>query len=285
MNDRLPVFPLGSFFGMLHYGRHGGRPLHSEAGLQEKLAGSEKERYINRLFATIAPRYDLLNSVISLGNHKRWRKTAVRMSGLTKGGKALDAATGTGDFAIDLARVAGESGMVVGIDFCLPMLEIAARKIGERSTRHAEPVEARRMSGESPITLAAANAESLPFESESFDCATIGFALRNVSSVPATIAELARVVKPGGRVVSLEMVRPTAPILTPLWRMYFFKVMPALARIFGAEGEAYDYLPRSVARFYSREELAEVFRDSGLSNVTARGLMLGLVCIHMGIKQ
>ncbi len=237
--------------------------------MQEKLAGSEKERYVNRLFAAIAPKYDLLNSVISLGRHKKWRRTAVAMLELCPGDSAIDVATGTGDFAIDLARAVKESGRVVASDFCRPMLDLAAPKVA--------PYEA--------IELVEANAEHLPFEPDTFDCATIGFALRNVASVPATIAEMTRVTKPGGRVVSLEMVRPTRLVITPLWRLYFFKIMPKIAQAFGAEREPYDYLPQSVARFHSREELAEVFRECGLVQVTSRALMLGLVCIHMGIKR
>jgi demethylmenaquinone methyltransferase/2-methoxy-6-polyprenyl-1,4-benzoquinol methylase len=191
------------------------------------------------------------------------------MAGVRVGETAIDVATGTGDFAIDLARAVGDSGRVVATDFCEPMLEVAKVK----TERHRS------------IELALANAESLPYEDNTFDCATIGFALRNVASVQAAITEMARVIKPGGRVVSLEMVRPTRPVITPLWRLYFFRVMPRLAQTFGAKREPYDYLPESVARFHSREELAEVFRDCGLVEVTSRALMLGLVCIHMGIKR
>jgi demethylmenaquinone methyltransferase / 2-methoxy-6-polyprenyl-1,4-benzoquinol methylase len=237
--------------------------------LQEQLAGSEKERYINNLFATIAPKYDLLNSVISLGRHRSWRRKAVAMSGLDRGGKAIDVATGTGDFAIELGRAVGDSGTVIGSDFCQPMLELAARKTAHHKCIH----------------LTYANAEALPFESNTFDCATIGFALRNVSSVPATLAEMTRVVRPGGRVVSLEMVRPTSRLIAPLWRLYFFKMMPGVAGMLGGEREPYDYLPQSVARFHSREELAGVFEDCGLRDVAVRTLTLGLVCIHMGIKR
>jgi demethylmenaquinone methyltransferase/2-methoxy-6-polyprenyl-1,4-benzoquinol methylase len=233
-----------------------------------KLVGSEKERYVNRLFASIAPKYDLLNSVISLGRHRRWRKRAVSMCRLAAGGTALDVATGTGDFALELSGAAGETGHVVGVDFCGPMLELARSKVSGKS-----------------ISLAAANAESLPFASDTFDCSTIGFALRNVADVRSAISEMARVTKHGGRVTSLEIVGPTSRVLGPLWRLYFFRLMPKIARLFGAEKEPYEYLPDSVARFYSREELAEMFRECGLTDVEVHNLMFGIVCIHMGIKE
>ena len=237
--------------------------------MREKLDGKDKERYVNRLFASIAPKYDLLNSVISLGNHRRWRRTAVAMSGLGPGGTALDVATGTGDFALDLARAVGERGRVVGADFCEPMLQLARRKLA----------------GRPGVELVAANAECLPFASDTFDCATIGFALRNVASAAATIGEMARVTRPGGRVVSLEILGPRSRVLAPVWRLYFFRVVPQLAQVLGAERQAYDYLPESVAGFYSRDELAGMFRNCGLGNVVVRDLMFGAVCIHVGIKQ
>lgn len=237
--------------------------------MRERLVGKEKERYINRLFGAIAPKYDLLNSVISMGKHKRWRRLAVRMSGLAIGGKALDVATGTGDFALDLSETAGETGYIVGADFCLPMLGLAKRKLQGRQN----------------VELVAANAESLPFVSDFFDCSTIGFALRNVADVRATITEMTRVTKPGGRVISLEIVGPRSKLMQPLWRLYFSKIMPRIAQVIGADRKHYEYLPDSVERFYSREELAEIFRDCGLVDLHIRSLTFGIVCIHMGTKR
>jgi demethylmenaquinone methyltransferase/2-methoxy-6-polyprenyl-1,4-benzoquinol methylase len=255
----------------MHLGRLPGRarPSVTEAGLREKLVGKEKERYVNRLFGSIAPKYDLLNSIISLGRHKGWRRTAVRMSGLSPGGTALDIATGTGDFAVELARAAGAAGSVIGIDFCKPMLDLAERKLA----------------GSPRVGLIAANVESLPFASGTFDCATIGFALRNVASVTATVAEMARATRSGGRVISLEIVGPRSRVLRPLWGLYLAGLMPQVARLFGAEREPYQYLPHSVARFYSQEELADIFRSCGLADIRVRNLMFGVVCIHMGTKQ
>lgn len=240
-----------------------------EAVLRQSLVGPEKERYVNRLFSSIAPKYDLMNTVISFGKHKSWRRLAVRMSKLPESGKALDVATGTGDFALDLADAAGTNGYVVGTDFCAPMLDLARQKLAAHSN----------------IELVTGNAESLPFDSDLFDCVTIGFGLRNVSDVPTAVAEMARVTKSGGRVVSLEILGPRSKLLQPFWRAYFFQIMPRMARIFGAEREPYDYLPDSVARFHSREELVNIFRSCGLEEVQVRNLMFGVVCIHMGTKR
>jgi demethylmenaquinone methyltransferase/2-methoxy-6-polyprenyl-1,4-benzoquinol methylase len=245
------------------------RAAYREAVLQRKLVGSEKERYVNEIFGSIALKYDLLNSIISLGRHKSWRKTAVKMSELAPGSAALDVATGTGDLALELARLAGSSGQVVGSDFCGPMLELAHRKLGDKPN----------------IKLVTANAEHLPFAADTFDCATIGFALRNVANVSNTIAEMTRVIKPGGRVISLEIVGPRSQTLQPFWHAYFSKMMPRVAQIFGAEREPYEYLPDSVKRFYSREELADIFEDSGLVDITIRDLTMGVVCIHAGTKR
>jgi demethylmenaquinone methyltransferase/2-methoxy-6-polyprenyl-1,4-benzoquinol methylase len=240
-----------------------------EADLPEKLAGREKERYINRLFGSVAPKYDLLNGIMSLGRHKTWRNLAVHMSELVPRGIALDVATGTGDFALELLRAVGEDGRVVGIDFCEPMLTLAARKL----------------SGRPGMNLVAANAEHLPFGPDTFDCVTIGFGLRNVASVQATIAEMVRVTKPGRRVISLEILGPQSRTLTPLWRIYFHWLVPWLAQALGAKREPYDYLPDSVKKFYSREELTEIFKNNGLVDIQVRSLALGAVCIHMGTKE
>ncbi|MEN6371137.1 MAG: bifunctional demethylmenaquinone methyltransferase/2-methoxy-6-polyprenyl-1,4-benzoquinol methylase UbiE [Armatimonadota bacterium] len=237
--------------------------------MRGKLVGKEKERYINRLFGSIASKYDLMNSVISLGMHKSWRKIAVRMAGIEPGASAIDVATGTGDFAKVLSAAAGYSGLVVGTDFCRPMIAMAANKLAS----------------ERNIELVTANAEHLPFASGTFDCATIGFALRNVANVQAAVAEMTRVIKPGGRVISLEILGPDSRILQPLWRLYFFRIMPRLAGLFGAEREPYDYLPNSVARFCSREELADIFKSCGLVDIHIRNLTFGTVCIHMGTKN
>ena len=233
-------------------------------------AGTGKEAYIEGLFSSIAPRYDLLNSVLSLLRHKAWRRFAAGMAGLGIGGRAIDVCCGTGDFAFELARLAGPAGRVVGVDFSAPMIELARRKAEKRAIEQVEFV--------------VGNACSLSFADESFDCATVGFGLRNVADVGAALSEMARLTKPGGKVVSLEITRVNIAVLAFLWRLYFYSLAPRAARVFRGRREAYEYLAGSVRGFMSREELAEEFVRAGLEDVTFRDLTLGVVCVHVGTK-
>lgn len=236
-----------------------------------KCEGREKEIYVERLFASAASKYDLLNAVISLGRHRSWRKYAVSQAGIESGARALDVACGTADFAMELLRRIGPDGLAVGVDFCLPMLRLGAEKAGRSEATQ--------------LQLLAANAERLPFPDNSFDCATIGFALRNVASVRRTLAEMTRVVRRGGRVVSLEIIGPEFRPAMPFWRLYFFRIMPAIASLLGGQKEAYHYLPRSVERFHRRQELKEEMELCGLMDVQVRSLALGTVCLHVGTKR
>jgi demethylmenaquinone methyltransferase/2-methoxy-6-polyprenyl-1,4-benzoquinol methylase len=231
--------------------------------------GDSKEEFVNALFARVARRYDHLNDIISLRQHRRWRRIAVRVSGVRAGDVALDVATGTGDFAAELARAVGGEGGVVGVDFCETMLDLARRKLA------ALP----------QASLVRARAENLPFTDGAFDCVTTGFALRNVSDIRKVVSEMARVTRPGGRVVSLEIVGPEGRLLRPFWRLYFQGAMPRFARLFGGDPEAYGYLPDSVDSFCSRAELADVLRECGLVDVRITNLALGTVCIHRGTRQ
>ena len=233
-------------------------------------SGRAKERYVEGLFAAIAPKYDLLNSVISFNRHRRWRRFAVKAAGLAPGDLALDVAAGTGDFSFELAEAVGGTGSVVAVDFCAPMVEIGRRKSERR--------------GYGNISWMLGNATGLPFEADVFDCAVIGFALRNVASAQRTIAEMARVIKPGGRVVSLEINKPTSALFRPIWAAYFYGLLPGLARALGGKREAYTYLPDSVKRFYSRQELSQIMLDSGLEDVRVYDLTMGVVCAHVGRK-
>jgi len=231
---------------------------------------SEKEAYVEGLFSAIAPRYDLLNTVLSLTRHKAWRRFAVSESGLSLGGRALDVCCGTGDFAFELAGKSGGGGRVIGADFSLPMIGLARKKAGRRDCRSVEFI--------------AANACRLPFADDSFDCVTVGFGLRNVADVQVALDEMARVTKPGGRVLSLEIMGVRSSFLALPWKLYFRALGPRAARLFGGSREAYDYLPRSVERFMSREDLARRFARSGLVDVGFRDLMFGAVSLHVGVK-
>ncbi|MBI1756884.1 MAG: bifunctional demethylmenaquinone methyltransferase/2-methoxy-6-polyprenyl-1,4-benzoquinol methylase UbiE [Fimbriimonas ginsengisoli] len=225
--------------------------------------GEEKRAAVRRLFADIAPTYDLLNGVMSLSRHRPWRRFALRGLALRPGDRALDVCCGTGDFMVELRRAVGAEGRVVGVDFCLPMLDIARRK----------------NAGE----LVIGDACALPFRDKSFDAVTVGWGLRNVPDIDAAHREIARVLKPGGRFVSLDMAHPRGRFARWVSDLFFHKGVPVLGTLFGKR-EGYTYLPLSIDRFLSREELAASMELAGLAEVRTRDLMFGSLCIHWGRK-
>lgn len=228
-----------------------------------------KEEYIHHIFSSIAHRYDLLNTIISLNQDKRWRRFAVRQTGLQPGGNGLDVCCGTGMFTIELAKIAGKNGMIVGLDFCEKMLARARQNIAK--TPFAGVIE-----------LVCGNAVELPFADDTFECATIGFALRNVPDIKRTISEMARVVRPGGKVVSLELSRPTAPVFKQLYSLYFNHLVPVIGRLGSQVSGPYGYLPESLKKFPGVEEIKKIFESAGLADVSYFRLTGGVVSIHVG---
>ena len=216
------------------------------------------------MFDRIARVYDLMNSVMTAGMHHRWRERAVDLSGVAPGDRAPDVATGTGDLAIALKRRVGPSGEVVGSDFSDQMLELAKRKTSD-------------------VKFEWGNALELPYEADSFDAVTVGFGARNFSDLPAGLAEMARVTRPGGRVVVLEITTPQRPPLSWFFRIWFDRVVPMLGRIAG-DPDAYSYLPSSVRRFPSPEELAADLVAAGLEDVRWVLTAGGIIAIHAGSK-
>jgi demethylmenaquinone methyltransferase/2-methoxy-6-polyprenyl-1,4-benzoquinol methylase len=230
-----------------------------------------KEEYIEQLFASIAPRYDLLNSLLSFGCHKRWRRFAVRTCGLSPGDRALDVCAGTLDLAIELSKAVGRSGEVTAVDFCREMLNIGRRKLERR--------------GIGNISMIEGNAERLPLSSNSFRAATIGFALRNVESIDNTFAEMARIVEPGGRVVSLELAKPVAPAFKCVYNLYFHRLLPVIGGAVSGRRESYEYLPESLRNFPPREELSRIMEKAGLADIKVYDLTGGVAAVHVGIKK
>jgi demethylmenaquinone methyltransferase/2-methoxy-6-polyprenyl-1,4-benzoquinol methylase len=236
-----------------------------------KIAEHQKRSYVLDLFARVAPRYDLLNSLLSLGVHYYWREMAARAARLQPGDTALDVCTGTADLAIRLTRDVGEGGMVVGADFCEPMLRLGQRKI-------------HKCAKEQRVTLVLADALQLPFASGSFDAVTVAFGIRNVVDIRLAFAEMWRVLKPGGRAICLEFSLPRAPIFRDLYKFYFYRLVPWMGGLL-SHRDAYSYLPASVRRFPERERLAQIMREVGFAEVTWQELTLGVVCIHSGVKR
>ncbi|MBC7347041.1 MAG: bifunctional demethylmenaquinone methyltransferase/2-methoxy-6-polyprenyl-1,4-benzoquinol methylase UbiE [Clostridia bacterium] len=232
---------------------------------------SSKEDYVRDLFESIAHRYDLLNTLLSFNRDKYWRRFAVARTGLRAGGTALDVCCGTGSLALELARVAGTGGRVVGVDFAPRMLAEAKRRLGRRPEGRI-------------IELICGNAVALPFADDTFDCATIGFALRNVPSIERTIQEMQRVVKPGGRVVSLELAKPGAFGFKQLYYLYFNHLVPLLGRLGVGRRGPYSYLPHSLKDFPHQREILALFRRVGLEDVALYELTGGIVAVHVGTK-
>ena len=234
-------------------------------GALAQLRGRERARYVARMFSRITSRYDRMNTVMSAGRHYAWRRMAVDVAvgGLT--GTALDVAAGTGDFAIELARREPVTE-VVAADFSREMLEAAARKSSRQGLS-------------SRIDYAVADAHALPFSDHRFICATVGFGVRNFTDLPGALAEMARVVVPGGRVVVLEIVRAAGGPVGRLFPLYFKYATPWLGAVLAGDREAYTYLPESVQGFLSVDELSAAMHAAGLRNVTARNLALGTVAI------
>lgn len=236
-----------------------------------QLRGAERARYVASMFARISRRYDLLNTVMSGGRHYAWRRkaTALAVEGLS--GTALDVATGTGDFAFDLAR-REEVTSVVGLDFTHDMMTIGVQK----SIRQGVA---------SSVSFTEGDAHDLPFADDSFMCATVGFGIRNFIDVPKALREMARVVVPGGRVVSLEIVRQDGrdPI-SAVARLHFRYATPWLGALLAGDREAYTYLPQSAQGFMSATELTDAMTDAGLHVTHCVKLALGTVAIHVGEK-
>jgi len=234
-----------------------------------QLQGDDKARYVARMFGRIAPRYDLLNTVMSLGMHQGWRRRLVRLAAEGLEGDALDVATGTGDLALALLKQPGVR-RVVALDFSLEMLRLAGQKARRRGL--AERLE-----------LIEGDALRLPFPDGRFACATVGWGVRNTADTAGALREMARVVRRGGRIALLDVTPQgvTAPA-RPLFRWYFHRVVPLLGAWLAGDREAYSYLPQSVDVFPSAEELRKLMVDCGMSEVAYRYCGLGTHALHIG---
>jgi demethylmenaquinone methyltransferase/2-methoxy-6-polyprenyl-1,4-benzoquinol methylase len=222
---------------------------------------------VERMFDRIAGPYDLMNKLMTAGLDRRWRAIAARESGVGRGATVLDACCGTGDLALELARTVGRIGQVTGLDFSAEMLERAARKSPGPEGASIEWVRG--------------DATAMPFADNSYAAATIAFGLRNLPDPEQGLRELARVVRPGGKVVCLEITRPAHGALKSFYSLWFDKGIPALGKVLD-RGGAYSYLPASVRRFPGPEQLGEAFHRAGMRDVRYRLLAGGIVALHVG---
>lgn len=237
-----------------------------------KLRGSERATYVAGMFNRISSRYDLLNTVMTAGRHHAWRRLAAKLAMEDSTGPALDVASGTGDFALALAAM-DRVTRVVGLDFASRMLSLAGSKAGRGG-----------VSGK--LDIMRGDAHALPFRDGEFACATVGFGVRNFVDVSRSLDEMVRVVRTGGRVVVLEIVRVEGR--SPLQRampLVFRYATPWLGALLAGDREAYTYLPESVEEFLSARELAGLMVNAGLADVRHRSLALGGVAILVGTKK
>lgn len=233
--------------------------------------GALDERQVRAMFDRIAGLYDRGNSVMTAGLHHQWRRRAGDLAALSPGGRAIDVATGTGDLALELAGRVAPGGEVVGVDFSERMLELARAKASDRSATL----------GGVRISFETGNALALRFPDGRFDAATVGFGARNFSDLEHGLSEMARVVRPGGRVVVLEITSPRRPPLSTFFRIWFDRVVPALGRLIDAQ--AYSYLPSSVKRFPGPEELGAAMWRCGLRDIRYILTAGGIIALHVGV--
>ncbi len=235
----------------------------------EPAAGAERAEQVRRLFGEIAPRYDLLNRLLSLRIDQRWRRRALRRLAWEEAPDAiyLDACAGTFDLALELVRRPGFAGRVVGTDFALPMLAAGGSKIRGRT-----------------VWPVCGDATRLPFPGEAFAGAVVGFGVRNLAQLETGLRECCRVLRPEGRLVVLEFTVPPGRLLRLLYMLYFEHVLPRVGRLVSGHGWAYSYLPKSVKGFPGPAGLAGVMEDAGFGDVRWELVTGGIAAIHVGTK-
>lgn len=235
-----------------------------------QLKGEAKQQYVADLFARISRRYDLMNTLMTGGMHHFWKRRTARITAQGLRGRALDIATGTGDLALALSH-RPEIVQSVGVDLLPEMLGLAQNKARGKN------------SGSKPAFIAG-DALCLPFPDDTFACATAGFSLRNMPDVPQALDEMVRVVRPGGRVTTLELTPLNEGVRAKIFRLYFHRLVPLMGQLVAGERSAYTYLPQSVDYFLEAGNLAYLFRQAGLIEVGYVKVGLGTVAIHFGIK-
>jgi len=235
----------------------------------QDVSWSDKARRVRGVFDSVAPKYDLMNDLMSGGMHRLWKQFTLSQTLLRPGQRALDVAGGTGDLARGMAKQVGDRGLVVLSDINGAMLARGRDRL----------LDAGLVQG---LDFVQANAEKLPFADSSFDCVTIGFGLRNVTDKPAALASMRRVLRPGGRLIVLEFSQPVAPGLKPLYDTYSFRVLPVLGKLVAGDDASYRYLAESIRMHPDQETLLGMMRDAGLEDCRYHNLAGGIVAVHRG---
>jgi len=232
---------------------------------------AQKQKLVGEVFTSVAGKYDLMNDLMSFGVHRLWKRFFVSTSGVRPGDRVLDLAGGTGDIAtLLLPRVGGKGEVIVG-DINASMLRTGRDRLLDRGLL-------------SRLRWAQLNAEALPFPDDSFDAVTIAFGLRNVTDKPAALAEMQRVLKPGGRALILEFSRLQSEFLKPLYDFHSFQVLPRLGKLIADDEASYRYLAESIRKHPDQDTLRAMMETAGFRNVQVRNLSAGIVAVHRGYK-
>jgi len=231
----------------------------------------EKAGKVAEVFHSVADKYDVMNDLMSFGIHRLWKRYTIEMSGVRKGHKVLDIAGGTGDLAAKFSRIVGDSGEVVLSDINASMLGVGRSRMVDLGLL-------------SNMDYVQANAESLPFPDNYFDCITIAFGLRNVTEKANALKSMYRIVKPGGRVLVLEFSKPASPLLSKIYDIYSFKILPKIGELVANDSESYQYLAESIRMHPDQQTLKEMMSEAGFEQCDYHNLTGGIVALHRGFK-
>jgi demethylmenaquinone methyltransferase/2-methoxy-6-polyprenyl-1,4-benzoquinol methylase len=232
---------------------------------------ADKQKLVGQVFTSVARSYDLMNDLMSFGVHRLWKRHFVAVSGVRRGDRVLDLAGGTGDIAALLKPVVGDEGEVVVGDINAAMLGVGRDRLTDRGL----------VSG---IRWAQMNAEALPFPDNSFDAITIAFGLRNVTDKDKALADMCRILKPGGRLLVLEFSRVQNELFGKVYDFHSFKILPRLGSLFAGDADSYQYLAESIRKHPDQETLKGMMQRAGFGHVEVRNLTNGVVAIHRGYK-
>lgn len=231
----------------------------------------EKQKKVAGVFHSVAAKYDIMNDLMSFGIHRVWKKIAISKSGVRKGDRVLDLAGGTGDLAYKFCQMVGSEGKVILSDINSSMLEVGKEKLTNKGCV-------------GNIEYVQANAESLPFPNNYFDCITISFGLRNVTDKAKAIVSMQRVLKPGGKLLILEFSKPVVPMLSKIYDEYSFKALPFMGKIITQDAESYKYLAESIRKHPDQETLKQMMLDASFDDAEYQNMTGGIVALHIGYK-
>jgi demethylmenaquinone methyltransferase/2-methoxy-6-polyprenyl-1,4-benzoquinol methylase len=237
----------------------------------KEVESEAKAGMVADVFHSVAARYDLMNDLMSAGIHRMWKRFTIELSGVRKGNAVLDIAGGTGDLAARFADIVGAEGRVVLADINDSMLKVGRDKLLDNGVL-------------GNLEFVQADAQSLPFPDDSFDCVTIAFGLRNVTDKDAALRSMLRVLKPGGRLLVLEFSKPDNPLLSKAYDTYSFRVLPLMGRLVADDADSYQYLAESIRMHPDQETLKDMMEDAGFSRCEYHNMTGGVVALHKGIK-